>query len=384
MATDRQQAAGVKDRKGKRSRSFSDEAPRAVFPSIVGRITILLSMMYFGLYIVVMVWHVASSSLWAPLELSQFLVHASIQRRIWALTFQALGWALAGVSLMLPLRQQKSSWLQCRSTAYELADAFSIAATLTAIVFALGDVSEAHFNPAAFTYSFTRKSATYALGAIGEFTWRWLDVSEAVFTFVLCYVGLSGAVSKRTEASHVFGLAIRSCFTVGGCAIGGIYGGICILLLMCTGGPRSQNLCSPVAARAGFQVLCGTEGVDYLGAALAYSQQQLVKVVGLFGPLVKGCMIGLFGGARVGTTVVIIEPTYITANYGGYSVFADVDERTREGSDLDYGIEPIATNVELQVPSIIPFQGVYEPRTQGFKAFDGLIPACVLPWYLAQ
>ena len=135
---------------------------------------------------------------------------------------------------------------------------FSISASLTAMVYTLGDIS----------------GATFALGAIGEFIWRGRGVAEAVRTFVLCYVVLSVAVSKRTEASHMFDLAIGSCVKDGSYTIGGISAGICILLLVCTGGPWSQNLCSPVAARAGFQVLCGTDGVDYLGAALAYSRQQ--------------------------------------------------------------------------------------------------------------
>jgi len=55
----------------------------------------------------------------------------------------------------------------------------------------------------------------------------------------------------------------------------------------------------------------------------------------LLGPYAKGGKIGLFGGAGVGKTVVIMELiNNIAMNHGGYSVFAGVGERTREGNDL--------------------------------------------------
>merc|ERR1711871_1447460 len=60
-----------------------------------------------------------------------------------------------------------------------------------------------------------------------------------------------------------------------------------------------------------------------------------IKVVDLLAPYVKGGKIGLFGGAGVGKTVVIMELIHnIAAKHGGYSVFAGVGERTREGNDL--------------------------------------------------
>jgi len=138
------------------------------------------------------------------------------------------------------------------------AGAFSIAASLTSMIYALGDVSGAHFNPAvtvavlasgrcpdltpmkaasymgvqilagltaASTYAYIYSGATFALGPGDGFTWASVAVAEIVFTFVLCFVVLSTAVSERTKASHMFGLAIGSCVTVGGCAIGGISGG---------------------------------------------------------------------------------------------------------------------------------------------------------------
>jgi ATP synthase F1 beta subunit len=60
-----------------------------------------------------------------------------------------------------------------------------------------------------------------------------------------------------------------------------------------------------------------------------------IKVIDLLAPYAKGGKIGLFGGAGVGKTVVIMELiNNIAMNHGGYSVFAGVGERTREGNDL--------------------------------------------------
>ncbi len=60
-----------------------------------------------------------------------------------------------------------------------------------------------------------------------------------------------------------------------------------------------------------------------------------IKVIDLIAPFVKGGKVGLFGGAGVGKTVIIQELIRnIAAEHGGYSVFAGVGERTREGNDL--------------------------------------------------
>src|SRR6267142_583481 len=60
-----------------------------------------------------------------------------------------------------------------------------------------------------------------------------------------------------------------------------------------------------------------------------------IKVVDLLAPYAKGGKIGLFGGAGVGKTVMIMELiNNIAKAHGGYSVFAGVGERTREGNDL--------------------------------------------------
>jgi len=138
------------------------------------------------------------------------------------------------------------------------AGAFSIAASLMCMIYALGDVSGAHFNPAvtlairatgldpsltnrmtglymvvqiaggvvaAFTYAIIHSGKTFALGPQPGHTWGQVAVAETVFTFLLCFVVLSVAVHSKTKSSIMFGLAIGSCVTVGGFAIGGISGG---------------------------------------------------------------------------------------------------------------------------------------------------------------
>ncbi|MEM1062575.1 MAG: F0F1 ATP synthase subunit beta, partial [Planctomycetota bacterium] len=60
-----------------------------------------------------------------------------------------------------------------------------------------------------------------------------------------------------------------------------------------------------------------------------------IKVVDLLTPFVRGGKAGLFGGAGLGKTVILTELiARIASEFGGYSVFAGVGERTREGNDL--------------------------------------------------
>jgi F-type H+-transporting ATPase subunit beta len=60
-----------------------------------------------------------------------------------------------------------------------------------------------------------------------------------------------------------------------------------------------------------------------------------IKVIDLLEPYMKGGKIGLFGGAGVGKTVLLMELiNNVAQHHGGYSVFAGVGERTREGNDL--------------------------------------------------
>lgn len=91
-------------------------------------------------------------------------------------------------------------------------------------------------------------------------------------------------------------------------------------------GPIETNLSAPIHAEA-------PEFID-----MSVEQEILVtgiKVVDLLAPYAKGGKIGLFGGAGVGKTVLIMELINNVAKaHGGYSVFAGVGERTREGNDL--------------------------------------------------
>ena len=69
-----------------------------------------------------------------------------------------------------------------------------------------------------------------------------------------------------------------------------------------------------------------------------------IKVVDLLAPYVKGGKIGLFGGAGVGKTVIIMELiNNIASQHGGYSVFGGVGERTREGNDLYHEMKDSVT-----------------------------------------
>ena len=70
-----------------------------------------------------------------------------------------------------------------------------------------------------------------------------------------------------------------------------------------------------------------------------------IKVVDLLAPYAKGGKIGLFGGAGVGKTVLIMELiNNIAKAHGGYSVFAGVGERTREGNDLYHEMIELGVN----------------------------------------
>merc|ERR1719261_147050 len=78
---------------------------------------------------------------------------------------------------------------------------------------------------AAFIYALIYQGNTFALGPQPGYKWGQVAVAEIIFTFVLCYVVLCTAVSSQTKSKHMFGLAIGSCVTVGGFAIGSISGG---------------------------------------------------------------------------------------------------------------------------------------------------------------
>ena len=78
------------------------------------------------------------------------------------------------------------------------------------------------------------------------------------------------------------------------------------------------------------------------------SSRDGIKVIDLICPFTKGGKVGAFGGAGVGKTVVIMELiNNIAKGHGGYSVFAGVGERTREGNDL-YGEMSEAGVIDLK------------------------------------
>jgi len=138
------------------------------------------------------------------------------------------------------------------------AAAFSIAASLTCMICALGDISGGHFNPAVttalffsgkstmdskdacfyavaqiggaifagLTYSAAHAGATFPLGPGESFGWSACLTAEAVFTFVLCMTVLCVALQDaKTQPSQYVAFIIGSCVTAGGYAAGPISGG---------------------------------------------------------------------------------------------------------------------------------------------------------------
>jgi len=136
------------------------------------------------------------------------------------------------------------------------AAAFSIAASLMCMIYALHDVSGAHFNPAvtvailcsgrgkidpktagayigvqlvggilaAMTYALMRHGETFPLSPGAGYNYAQAAVAEIVFTFVLCFTVLCVATTAAS-LKNMFGFAIGMCVTVGGFAIGGVSGG---------------------------------------------------------------------------------------------------------------------------------------------------------------
>ena len=97
-----------------------------------------------------------------------------------------------------------------------------------------------------------------------------------------------------------------------------------------------------------------------------------IKVVDLLAPYVKGGKIGLFGGAGVGKTVLIMELiNNVAKGHGGYSVFAGVGERTREGNDLYHEMmESGVINLEGDSKAALVYGQMNEPP--GARARVGL------------
>jgi F-type H+-transporting ATPase subunit beta len=97
-----------------------------------------------------------------------------------------------------------------------------------------------------------------------------------------------------------------------------------------------------------------------------------IKVVDLLAPYAKGGKVGLFGGAGVGKTVIIMELINNVAKaHGGYSVFAGVGERTREGNDLYHEMmESGVINLDGESKAALVYGQMNEPP--GARARVGL------------
>jgi F-type H+-transporting ATPase subunit beta len=107
-----------------------------------------------------------------------------------------------------------------------------------------------------------------------------------------------------------------------------------------------------------------------------------IKVVDLIAPYPKGGKIGLFGGAGVGKTVVILELiNNIAKNHGGYSVFGGVGERTREGNDLWHEMEDakLADGTTVLDKAALIFGQMNEPP--GARARVGLSALTVAEYF---
>ena len=109
-----------------------------------------------------------------------------------------------------------------------------------------------------------------------------------------------------------------------------------------------------------------------------------IKVVDLLAPYAKGGKIGLFGGAGVGKTVLIQELiNNIAKGHGGYSVFAGVGERTREGNDLYHEmIDSGVINLEGDSKVALVYGQMNEPP--GARARVGLTGLTVAEYFRDQ
>jgi len=169
------------------------------------------------------------------------------------------------------------------------------------MIYALGDISGAHFNPAvtvailcskldekftlqdagcyvltqivagitaAMTYALIHTGKSFPLGPGSGFVWAQVGIAEFVFTFVLCLVVLCVAVSPKTNNKTMFGFAIGSCVTVGGFAIGCISGGS--LIPAVSFGIAAANIFKSGPSKALIYTIC-----ELLGGVAAASVMQI-------------------------------------------------------------------------------------------------------------
>lgn len=98
-----------------------------------------------------------------------------------------------------------------------------------------------------------------------------------------------------------------------------------------------------------------------------------IKVIDLLAPYAKGGKIGLFGGAGVGKTVLIMELIHnISSRHGGYSIFTGVGERSREGNDM---VHEMTESGVLKNTALVFGQMNEPPGSRMRAAFTGLTVA---------
>merc|ERR1719331_2483249 len=171
------------------------------------------------------------------------------------------------------------------------------------MIYALGDVSGANFNPAvtlaiyaskmygdgpcpsnpkdvlkymivqvlggicaSWTYKVIYHGYSFPLAPQPGHQWSQVAVAEVIFTFVLCYVVLCVACHEKTKSTSMFGLAIGSCVTVGGFAIGSISGGS-LNPAVSFGISVSRSLVGHTAHHLG--KACSYSFFEFVGAAIA-------------------------------------------------------------------------------------------------------------------
>jgi len=127
-----------------------------------------------------------------------------------------------------------------------------------------------------------------------------------------------------------------------------------------------------------FRLLHSPEGAFHTLSFGVSNFETGIKVIDLLTPYKKGGKVGLFGGAGVGKTVVIMELIRnLAVEHGGFSIFCGVGERSREGKDL-YG--------EMQESGIIKFQGL-STRSSTRSSCGSLAwsseTECTFGWYSA-
>ena len=164
----------------------------------------------------------------------------------------------------------------------------------------------------------------------------------------LC-VQVDGKQRVMETAQHIGNDTVRCIMMAGsegiarGMEVSATGNGICVPVGECTLGRMFNVLGDPIDGEG--DLPAGIETACIHRKPPAFDEQRTeieiletgIKVIDLLEPYAKGGKIGLFGGAGVGKTVLIQELIHnVATEHGGYSVFAGVGERSREGNDLFY------------------------------------------------